>query len=127
MKILKTCEYCKQEFVAKTTVTKCCSDYCAKRLYKVKQREKKITVAVVKEESKQKPKAVITEEEIKAIQVKEYLTLKDAAFLLNISPLTLRRWTFSGKVESKKVGKKHIYKRQNLIKMFQNTHVLRAL
>ena len=82
MKILKRCEYCKQEFVAKTTVTKCCSDYCAKRLYKLKQREKKITVAVVNEERKQNQKSVITEEEIKSIQVKEYLTLKEAAFLL---------------------------------------------
>ena len=108
MKILKTCEYCKQEFVAKTTVTKCCSDYCAKRLYKLNQREKKITVAVVKEERRQKPKAVITEEEIKVIQAKEYVTLKEAAFLMNISPLTLRRWVLAGKIVSSKIGEKHV-------------------
>lgn len=29
-----------------------------------------------------------------AVQAKQYLTLKEAADLLNISPLTLRRWTF---------------------------------
>jgi len=53
-------------------VTKCCSDYCAKRLYKLKQREKKITVVVVKEERKQKQKTVITEDEIKAIRSSLY-------------------------------------------------------
>lgn len=109
MKILKTCEFCKQEFIARTTVTKTCSDACAKRLYKSKQRERKIDVAVAIEEKRRLPKAVMTEEEVKAIQAKEYLTLKEAAFLLNISPLTLRRWTLGGKVKSNKVGKKHVF------------------
>jgi len=42
LRIVKICEYCKQEFIARTTVTQCCSDPCAKRFYKVKQREKAI-------------------------------------------------------------------------------------
>jgi hypothetical protein len=55
------------------------------------QKERKIEQAEVKEEIKQKPKAFVTEEEVKAMQAKEYLTLKEAALLLNVSPLTLRR------------------------------------
>lgn len=51
----------------------------------------------------------MSEEEVKAIQSKENLTLKEAAFLLNISPLTLRRWTLIGKISSLKIGKKHSY------------------
>lgn len=38
IRIVKVCEYCKKEFMARTTVTKCCSDPCAKGLYKLKQR-----------------------------------------------------------------------------------------
>ena len=90
--IVKICEYCKNEFIAKTTTTKCCSDNCSKRFYKLKIKNDKIAQAELKTEIKRKPKAFITEEEIKAIQAKENLTLIEAAILLNISPLTLRRW-----------------------------------
>jgi hypothetical protein len=34
--------------------------------------------------------------------------------LLNVSPLTLRRWTLSGKVRSKKIGRKHMFKSADL-------------
>jgi len=60
---------------------------------------------------KRKPGAFITEEQVRAIQAKESLTLVEAALLLNVSPLTLRRWVLTGKVKSKKVGRKHIFKK----------------
>jgi excisionase family DNA binding protein len=69
----------------------------------------------IKKKVKRKPKVFITEEEMKVIQVKEYLTLKEAALLLNVSPLTLRRRVFAGKVSSMKVGKKHVFEREILI------------
>ena len=100
MRIVKICAYCKQEFIAKKTTTETCSDPCAKRLYKVKQREKAISRAKMETEVKRKPDAYITEEQVKAIQAKEWLTLKEAALILNVSPLTLRRWTLGGKVKS---------------------------
>ena len=111
IRIIKICESCKNEFVAKTTVTKCCSDNCAKRLYKLKQKEQIIAQAELQTEIQRKPKAFMTEDEIKAIQAKENLTLIEAAFLMNISALTLRRWIFAGKVTSKKKGKKHVISR----------------
>src|SRR5665647_924420 len=114
IKIVKICEYCQEEFIAKTTTTKCCSDNCSKRFYKLKIKNDKIAQAELKTEIKRKPKAFITEEEIKVIQAKQNLTLKEAAILLNITPLTLRRWTLDGKVNSQKVGKKHLYMRENL-------------
>jgi len=45
------------------------------------------------------------------------LTLKEAALLLNVSPLTLRCWTLAGKVKSKKMGKKHAIARMELMKI----------
>jgi excisionase family DNA binding protein len=66
---------------------------------------------------KRKPEAFITEEQVRVIQAKEWLTLVEAALLLNVSPLTLRRWTLAGKVKSKKVGKKHAFRRVDLMKI----------
>jgi excisionase family DNA binding protein len=109
LRIVKICAYCKQEFIARKTTTETCSDPCAKRFYKVKQRDKAIQRAELETVVKREPKAFITEGEIKAVQAKEWLTLKEAALLLNVSPLTLRRWTLAGKVRSTKVGKKHTF------------------
>ncbi len=110
MQIVKICEYCSKEFIAKKTTTKCCSDDCAKRFYKLNKRNDKIAQADLKTEIKRQPKAFITEEELRVIQAKQYLTLKEAAVLLNISPLTLRRWTLDGKMDANKVGKKWMFK-----------------
>lgn len=114
IKVLKVCEYCKNEFIAKKTISKTCSDDCAKRLYKLKQRNSKVAQAELETEIRRRPSAFKTEEEIKAIQSKNSLTLKEAALLLNISPLTLMRWIFAGKVKSNKVGKKHMIFRSSL-------------
>lgn len=106
MQILKICEYCKKDLIAKKTTSKTCSDDCAKRLYKLNQRNKKIHHEELKTEIKRKAKAFIKEDQIKAMQAKENLTLKEAAFYLNISPLTLHRWILGGNVRSNKIGKK---------------------
>jgi excisionase family DNA binding protein len=66
---------------------------------------------------KRKPKTFISEDQVRAIQAKEWLTLIEAALLLNVSPLTLRRWTLAGKVKSEKVGKKHAFRRRDLMKI----------
>ena len=105
MRIPKTCDFCQKEFIARKTTLKTCSDGCAKRLYKLNQRNDKIAKAELEIQIKRKPLAFKNEEEIKAIQAKENLKLNEAAQLLNISPLTLRRWILAGKVKSIKVGK----------------------
>ncbi|WP_132053093.1 helix-turn-helix domain-containing protein [Pseudocnuella soli] len=124
MKILKTCEYCNQEFIARKTTSKTCSDDCAKRLYKLKQRNSKIQQAEIKEEIKRKPKAFVTEDEIRAIQAKEFLTLKEAALLLNVSPLTLRRWVLAGKVKSERMGKKHMFPKLSITALIQKNSII---
>ncbi|WP_066404418.1 helix-turn-helix domain-containing protein [Flavisolibacter tropicus] len=114
IRIVKICEYCKNEFIAKKTTSKTCSDPCAKRLYKLNQKNKKIAQAELKTEISRRPEGFINEELIKVIQAKELLTLKEAAILLNITPLTLRRWVLGGKINSEKIGKKHIFKKENI-------------
>ena len=114
IQVLKICEFCKKDFIARKTTSKTCSDDCAKRFYKLKKRNDKIAQVEIETSLKQKAKAIITEDELKVIQAKQYLTLKEAALLLNISPLTLRRWTLAGKIKSMKVGKKHCFLKCNL-------------
>lgn len=116
IRIVKSCQFCKKKFTAKTTVTQCCSDDCAKRFYKLRKRNEKVLQANLKTEIITKPKAYITETEVKVINVKELLTLKEAAILMNISELTMRRWILAGKVPSQKAGKKHLISRTQLIK-----------
>lgn len=116
IRILKKCEFCNNEFIARTTVTKTCSDPCAKRLYKLKEKEKKVKAAELQEVKKRVPETFITEAEIRAIQAKELLSLKEAAFLLHISPLTMRRWILIGKIKSIKVGKKHLLHKEVILR-----------
>ena len=117
IRIVKICAYCKQEFIARKTTSQTCSDPCAKRLYKLRQRDKTISQAEIKTMVKRKPRAFITEEQVRLIQTKEWLTLKEAAMLLNVSPLTLRRWVLAGKVRSEKVGRKHLFRMGELRKI----------
>jgi hypothetical protein len=67
------------------------------RLYKFRQKERALHRVQVEMEVKRKPQAYITEEEVRMIQAKEWLTL--------------RHWTVVSKSKSKKVGKKHMFKK----------------
>lgn len=78
IRIIKICQYCGKEFEARTTVTKTCSDPCAKMLYKKKQREKKVEGAKAETQRiKNKP--------VEDLKVKEFLTVREVAALLNCS------------------------------------------
>jgi excisionase family DNA binding protein len=102
--------------MAQKITTQYCCHNCARKANKLKVRQQNIELAQIKNNMQQvKAKEVITEDQIKVIQAKEYLTLKEAAILLNVSPLTLRRWTLLGKVKSNKVGKKHLFNKEILI------------
>ena len=114
IRVVKVCEMCSKDFIAKKTTSKTCSDNCAKRFYKLKVKNDKIEQVEMQTVIKKSPKAFVTEEQIRVINTKQYLTLKESALLLNISPLTLRRWTLGGKMKASKIGKKWVYKKQCL-------------
>lgn len=69
----------------------------------------------LKKEIVQTPKAFLIENRLKVMNVKQYITLRQAAFMLKLlSPLTLRRWTLCGKMPANKIGKKWVYKRKEI-------------
>jgi hypothetical protein len=117
LRIVKICAFYKREFIAKETTTETCSNPCAKQCYKVKQREKAVSREKVETMVKRNPEAFITEEQVNAIQAKEWLTLVEASLLLNVLPLMLGRWTLAGKLKSRKMGRKHLFKKLGLLKI----------
>ena len=120
MEIVKICEYCKKDFLSKKLTSQCCSPNCSKRFYALKKRNGNIAHVEQETALKRKYKATISIEQLALINAKELLTLKEAAILLNISPLTLRRWTLSGKMVSHKLGKKHIFIKANITTAFES-------
>jgi excisionase family DNA binding protein len=78
IRINRVCENCNTSFVAKTTVTRFCGDNCAKVAYKKRKRASKI-----KKSNTNTLKIKL--EPLEILQVKDYLTVKETATLLNIS------------------------------------------
>jgi len=78
IKVQRICQFCGQEFTAKTTVTRYCSDNCAKRAYKKRKQSEKI-------ESSNKETIQIKVKPIIELQAKEYLNVKETAMLLGCS------------------------------------------
>lgn len=112
IRVNKICQYCGKEFEARKTVTKTCSDTCAKMLYKKKQRELKVQ-AVVAETQKVKAKPI---EDLKA---KEFLTVRDVAKLLNSSRQTVYDMINKGSLKAVNLKvKKTLIKRSEIDKLF---------
>ena len=80
IRITRICQHCEKEFIAKTTVTKYCSDTCAKRAYKARKKAEKI--AASNEKTKQQLEKPIIE-----IQAKEFLSIKKPVSLLALVAL----------------------------------------
>jgi excisionase family DNA binding protein len=84
LSVNRVCEVCKMVFVAKTTVTKYCSTNCRKTKHREKGREL--------HNEKKKADAILIENHIfDDIKNKDFLTVKNAAQLLNMSAKTVYR------------------------------------
>ena len=113
IEVLRVCEYCKNEFVAKTTVTRFCSHKCNSRDYK--ERIKKLKVDV----SDNLTKSTKTTN-IDVINAKQILTVKEVAMLLNCSERSVYRYIDAGIIESFNIGQRLTrIKRSNIDKLFQ--------
>ena len=111
IKITRICKFCNNEFIAKTTVTQCCSEHCAKRYYKLKKKEEKI------EKSNLETHKVISEP-LELLKEKEFLSVSDASKLLGVSTRTLYRLMEKGNLNFAKIGKRTIIKRSEIDKIF---------
>ena len=112
LKIIKICEYCGKEFVAKKTTTRTCSDRCSKLLYKKRKREEKL---------KQIPSVEVQKVQFRIADIKdkEFLSIAEACVLLGVSRMTIYRLGKSGKIKITKIGRRSIIKRSEIDKLFE--------
>ena len=82
--ITRVCEHCNKPFTARTTKTKYCSLSCSSKAYKV--RHKKGKIAASNEETFSKIHKIK-----EPIKDKDFLTVKEASLLLNMSTKTIYR------------------------------------
>jgi excisionase family DNA binding protein len=94
-------------------VTQCCSDFCAKRYYKIKQKESKIEKSNVETQT-------TLNLPMETIKAKEFLSVVETGKLLGISTRTLYRLMANGELKFGKVGKRTIIKKTDLDTFFKN-------
>lgn len=113
--IQRICEQCSKEFTARTTVTKFCSDACAKRAYKARKRAEKI--------EKSNTETLLTKNKpIEDVKAKEFLSVKDLALLLGCSTRTAYRLIDTGKIHSVNLSERLTrVKRSELNKILEQT------
>jgi hypothetical protein len=94
LRIKKICQFCCDEFIAKTTKTKYCSLRCVRKHYKVRQKQKKIEDAKAQLEEQRSTKRKVQKEaqlqlgKEKVITVKQASTIFSEKFITNTSILT---------------------------------------
>jgi len=111
IRINRICQFCNEEFIAKTTVTKYCGDPCAKRAYKARKRDEKISSS--EDETKRTIQQPIIE-----IQAKEFLTIAETSKILNISRTTIWRLIKSERLNAAKVGSRIIIRKSDVNQLF---------
>ncbi len=114
IRLKKVCQHCHRPFIAKTTVTKFCGDECAKRNYKKRARDKKITVAIVNANS-----ANATSEHTVASapdrSKRELLNIGDLSMLLGITERTLFRAMKRSSFPRVKIGRRLLFNKQQVL------------
>ena len=104
IKVQRICQHCENSFVAKTTVTKYCSLPCAQKAYKIRKRKEKVVAS-----NKETEKTLIRP--IEQLKEKEFLTVRQAALLLNSS-----RQTVYALIQSEKLKAVNIKDKKTLIR-----------
>ncbi|NGM71675.1 helix-turn-helix domain-containing protein [Sphingobacterium sp. SGL-16] len=100
--VIRVCENCGEDFTARTTVTRFCSDLCGKRNYNQRQKEKKINQSN-KETEKKKQSRV---KQIKDVSILDYLNPTDTARLLMCSVRNVYKLINAGKLPYAQISEK---------------------
>ena len=99
IKVQRICQHCGGEFTARTTVTRYCSDDCAKRAYKARKRAEKVAKS-------NKETFQIIAQPIEDIKAKEFLSVRETSKLIGCSRQTVYTLINSGQLKAKNILKK---------------------
>lgn len=113
IEIERICQYCNKDFIAKTTVTRYCSDDCAKKAYKARKRAEKIGISIAEtQQLKNKP--------IEDLKAREFLTVVQVSKLIGCSKQNVYKLINTGKLKATNILiKKTIVKRSEIDKLFE--------
>lgn len=111
IQVERVCLYCNCKFIARTTKTRYCSHRCNSRHYKQIVKEEKIEASNIQSLA---IGLIKTKVDFPELDNKPYLTINESSALLNVSPVTLRRWIKEGMIQTQRIGKKHIIKRTDI-------------
>ena len=116
IEVQRICQYCEQEFTARTTVTKYCSHKCSQRAYKARKRAEK-----VKQSNTETTR--IKSQPIEQLKAKEFLTVREVAQLLNCSIRSAYYYIESGTISAVNLGQRMTrVKRSEIDKLFQTNN-----
>jgi hypothetical protein len=115
IKIPKVCNYCKQSYIAKTTITKFCSLDCARKAYKENKRNLKIQDAQIEEYNKS---AGI---DYNVINAKDFLSIKESCLLLGVSRMSLYRYIKNDLIHPSAIGGRVIISRKSINKLLKRS------
>ena len=112
IQVQRICQHCNNEFTARTTVTKYCSDTCNKRAYKARLKVSKIETS--NEQTQQ-----IKNQPLEELKTKEFLTVREVAHLLNCSIRSTYYYIESGTIKAVNLGQRITrVKRSEIDKLF---------
>ncbi|MVM35411.1 helix-turn-helix domain-containing protein [Spirosoma sp. HMF4905] len=111
IRIIRICQQCGNEFEARKTTSKTCSDACAKKAYKARQRSGKVEVSDQQTlQIKIKP--------IEDIKAQEFLTVDESAKLIRISRRSLYRLNERGELPFVKLNRRTVIRRSDIDRLF---------
>jgi len=112
IEVQRICQHCGKEFTARTTVTQYCSDNCAKRAYKTRVKAAKIEASNTETRIKRT-------QPIEELKVKEFLTVREVARLLNCSLRSAYYYIDRGSLKAVNLGQRITrVKRSEIDKLF---------
>lgn len=111
MKITRICEFCKNEFTARTTKTRYCSLICNSRGYKSLARQSKINESNKHTEIAKNP-------DFEVVKVKDFLSIDQASLLFGISKRTIYRIISRGELDIAKFGTRTVIRRCDMDTFF---------
>jgi len=113
IQVQRICQFCNNEFLARTTVTRYCSHKCACAAHK-----RKLKIEKVEQSNTETQK--VRAKSINDIKIKEFLTVRDVAILLNCSLRTTYRLIEEGNIKAVNLSKrKTLVKRSNIDRLFE--------
>ena len=117
MRLKKVCAFCKKVFIAKTTVTQCCSDACAKKNYKRKQRDEKLSNAQgdTKEQMQSMLNPLPATDPVTDNIEKELINVIELSIVTGLSERTLFRLIKDPLFPKLRIGKRLLFKKEKVM------------